>query len=123
MLAISNPDNFQALGALMNEVFLSLTVEEVLAKLIAADVPAGPILSAEEAIADPQVVHNETLQTWQHPLAGNVRQPRPAARFEKTPAALNPTASLRGGDNDAVLAELGRSAEDIAALRDAGTIA
>lgn len=122
MLAISNPENFQTLGVLLAEAFASLTVEQALEALIANDVPCGPILSAEEAIADPQIVHNETLQVWQHPQAGSVRQPRPAARFEKTPAAIAASASLRGADNEAILAELGRSPEDIAALRDAGII-
>jgi crotonobetainyl-CoA:carnitine CoA-transferase CaiB-like acyl-CoA transferase len=107
---------------LLAEAFSTLTIEEALDALIANDVPCGPILSAEEAIADPQVVHNETLQVWQHPQAGSVRQPRPAARFEKTPASIAATASLRGADNDAILAELGRSSDDIAALRHAGII-
>ena len=122
MMAIANPENFQTLGVLLAEAFAALTVEDALARLIANDVPCGPILSAEEAIADPQVIHNETLQEWQHPLAGTVRQPRPAARFEKTPAAIAASASLRGGDNDEILAELGRSSDDIAALREAGII-
>jgi len=122
MLAISNPDNYQALGVLLAEAFLAMPVEDALSKLIASDVPCGPILSAEESIADPQVVHNETLQTWQHPLAGNVRQPRPAARFEKTPASIAATASLRGQDNAAILTELGMSADEIAALEEAGTV-
>lgn len=122
MMAISNPENFQTLGVLLAEAFSTLTIEQALDALIANDVPCGPILSAEEAIADPQVVHNETLQVWQHPQAGSVRQPRPAARFEKTPASIAATASLRGADNDAILAELGRSTDDIAALRHAGII-
>jgi len=122
MMAVSNPDNFQALGVLLAEAFQALTKDEALDRLIAADVPCGPILSAEEAIADPQVLHNETLQTWQHEHAGTVRQPRPAARFEKTPAAIAASASLRGEDNDEILGELGRSADDIAVLRKAGVI-
>ena len=122
MQAIANPENFQALGVLLAEAFRALTVEEALHALIDADVPCGPILSADEVIVDPQVVHNESLQTWQHPQAGSVRQPRPAARFEKTPAAIAASASLRGADNEAILAELGRSAEDILALRSAGII-
>jgi len=122
MMAIANPDNFQALGVLLAEAFQALTKDEALDRLIAADVPCGPILSAEEAIADPQVLHNETLQTWQHEHAGTVRQPRPAARFEKTPAAIAASASLRGEDNDEILGELGRSADDIAVLREAGVI-
>jgi len=122
MMAIANPENFQTLGVLLAEAFAALTVEQALEALIANDVPAGPILSAEEAIADPQLQHNETLQVWQHPQAGSVRQPRPAARFEKTPASFAATASLRGADNDAILSELGRSADDIAALRKSGII-
>lgn len=122
MQAMANPENFQALGLLLAEAFVALPMQEALDSLVANDVPCGPILSAEEAIADPQIVHNETLQTWQHPLAGTVRQPRPAARFAKTPAAMPTLRSLRGGDNDAILAELGRSADDIAALREAGII-
>jgi len=122
MLAISNPENYQALGVLLAEAFLELSVDDALTKLIEADVPCGPILDADEALADPQIVHNETVQTWQHPLAGTVQQPRPAARFEKTPAAIAATASLRGEDNEAILAELGRSVDDIAALREAGVI-
>ena len=122
MLAISNPENFQALGVLLAEAFMSMTTEEALAAMVANDVPCGPILTAEEVMVDPQVVHNETLQTWQHPLAGTVRQPRPAARFEKTPASIAASASLRGGDNDEILAELGRSSDDIAALRESGVI-
>lgn len=122
MQAIANPENFEALGVLLADAFAALPAAEVLDRLIAADVPCGPILDADEAIADPQIVHNETLQTWQHPLAGNVRQPRPAARFEKTPASIAASASLRGADNEAILAELGRTSEQIAALAEAGVI-
>lgn len=122
MMAIANPENFEALGVLLAEAFAALTIEDALAALIANDVPCGPILSADEVLTDPQVVHNETLQTWEHPLAGNVRQPRPAARFEKTPASIAASASLRGEDNEAILAELGRSSDDISSLREAGII-
>ena len=122
MIAISNPENFQALGVVLAEAFASLTTEEALERLIAADVPCGPILDADEAIADPQIVHNETLQVWEHPTAGKIRQPRPAARFAKTPASIAATGSVHGGDNDAILTELGRSGDDIAALRDGGVI-
>jgi crotonobetainyl-CoA:carnitine CoA-transferase CaiB-like acyl-CoA transferase len=122
MAATSDPDNFAALGALTVEAFAALTVAEALDRLIAADVPCGPVLDADEALVDPQLLHNGTLQTWQHPLAGPIRQPRPAARFAETPAELAATASLRGQDNDAILSELGRSASDIQSLREAGII-
>lgn len=122
MAAITVAENFETLGALLAEAFSSMTSAEVLAGLIEADVPCGPILDGDEVLVDPQVVHNGTLAEWDHPLAGRVRQPVPAARFEKTPATLAASGSLRGEDNDAILAELGRSSETIEALRSAGTI-
>ena len=107
---------------LLAQEFSQRTVADILERLRRHDVPCGPILSAEEVLVDPQVVHNGTIVQWQHELAGTVQQPVPAARFEKTPAAVAESGSLKGADNDAILGELGRSAEQIAALRDAGTI-
>lgn len=117
MLAISDRANFEALGAMLAKRFAELTVADVLERLWAKDVPCGPILDADQMLADPQIRHNETLVQWQHPLAGTVQQPRPAARFSLTPAAVATSASVKGGDTDQILSELGRSAEQIADLR------
>ncbi len=122
MAAITNPDNFQALGVLLAEAFAEIPSAEVLERLIEADVPCGPILDADEVLVDPQIVHNGSLAEWDHPLAGRVRQPVPAARFSSTPAAVAASGSLRGEDNEEILTALGRTAEQIAALREAGTI-
>lgn len=122
MAAMANPENFQAIGALLAEEFRARTVAEVLEVLVAHDVPCGPILDADQAIADPQMQHNGTLAQWQHPLAGTVQQPVPAARFSETPAAVAESGSLKGADTEEVLAEMGKSADEIAALRDAGAI-
>lgn len=118
----ANPENFVLLGEMLTEAFAQLTCDEALASLIEADVPCGPVLTAEEAVVNEQIEHNGTLVQWQHPTAGTVRQPKPAARFSKTPAEVAASASLRGEDNDAILRELGRSDDDIAALRDSGAI-
>ena len=75
--AIANLDNFAALGVVLAEAFSTITVTEALERLIGADVPCGPVLDAEESLVDPQVLHNETLQTWEHPLAGT-HPPAPA---------------------------------------------
>lgn len=123
MQAITNPENFEALGVLLAEEFGRMPLAEVLERLQRHEVPCGPILSADEAIADPQVVHNGSIVRWQHDAAGTVQQPVPAARFEKTPARIATTASAKGEDNDAILASLGRSEDEIAELRAAGVIA
>ena len=123
MQAMTNPENFQAMGVLLSEAFATMTVEEVLSALVEHDVPCGPILEAEQTLVDPQVVHNESIVQWQHPLAGTVQQPRPAARFSETPAELAASGSLRGQDTEDILGELGRDADAIEALRASGVIA
>ncbi len=117
-----NPENFQILGGMIADAFREMTVADAVAALVEADVPAGPILTAEEAIEDPQIQHNGTLMTWQHPDAGTIQQPVPAARFEKTPAAAGELGAHRGQHTHEILASLGHSPDDIAALHNAGVI-
>jgi crotonobetainyl-CoA:carnitine CoA-transferase CaiB-like acyl-CoA transferase len=118
----ANPQNFALLGEMMAEAFQQLDTETVLARLVEHDVPAGPILTPEQVIADPQVVHNGTLIEWQHPRAGRIRQPRPAAQFSATPAQARTSAARRGEHTDEILHQLGRTAADIAGLRESGII-
>jgi crotonobetainyl-CoA:carnitine CoA-transferase CaiB-like acyl-CoA transferase len=120
--AISDADNFRALGALLGEAFSQVSTENVIAKLIEFDVPVGPVLDAEQVLTDPQIEHNGTLVEWQHPDAGRIRQPRPAARFSKTPAKVAASAAHRGQHNDEILADLGRESSEIVRLREAGVI-
>ena len=96
--------------------------DRVIAALIEADVPAGPVLTGEEAVADPQIIHNETLVEWKHPDAGTVRQPRPAARFSETPTDLDFSGAHRGQHNEEILGGLGYSSEQIKGLQESGVI-
>ena len=122
MEALSQEGNFEAMGALVAERFLELTVDEALAALIEHEVPSGPILAAEAAIQDVQAVHNRTVRKFDHPEAGTIQGAHPAARFSKTDIEMAQWFSARGGDNAEVLASIGKSAEDIAALEAAGVI-
>ena len=81
-----------------------------------------PSFSGEEAVADPQVIHNETLVEWQHPEAGTVRQPRPAARFSETPTDLNFSGAHRGQHNVEILETLGYASDQIENLQESGVI-
>jgi len=67
-------------------------------------------------------VHNGTLETWVDPVAGRIRQPRPAARFSRTPATVAASLSTKGADTDAILADLGHNPDDIAQLRADGVV-
>ena len=63
------------------------------------------------------VLHNEVLRIWEHPEAGKIRQPVPAARFSDTPAEMRESAALLGQHNDEILGELNRDKETIDRLR------
>jgi crotonobetainyl-CoA:carnitine CoA-transferase CaiB-like acyl-CoA transferase len=119
---VSHPENFVLLGQMLADAFLEVDSATALARLMEHDVPCGPVLSAEEVLVDPQVIHNQTLVEWDHPKAGRVRQPRPAARFSSTPAAVAASCAAWGEHNDEILSGLGRNAEEIAALRKSGVI-
>lgn len=110
------------LGGIIADAFAAMPVGEAIARLLEHEVPVGPVLSGPEVPMDPQVVHSGTLVEWQHPDAGTVRQPRPAARFAVTPASVPEMVAHRGQHNDEVLAEFGVDSERIAALRAAGVI-
>ncbi len=49
-------------------------------------------------------------------MFGRVRQPRPAARFDRTPAGIRELAPVLGADNAAILGELGYNGDDIVRL-------
>ena len=105
------------------EILATKTSAEWLAKLEANDVPCAPVLSREEVIRNAQVVANELIVESNHPHAGPMRQPRPAARFDKTPAGLHRPAPLLGEHSDEILQELGIGVRAAAELRAAGVVA
>ena len=65
---------------------------------------------------------DELLVESVHPRAGPMIQPRPAARFEKTPAAIRRPAPGLGQHSDEILRELGLSDAEIDDLRDNGVV-
>jgi len=101
----------------------SMTTAEALQRLEAEQVPCAHIHSRDEMLADPQVAANGLIVESVHPHAGPMRQPRPAARFEATPAEIRTPAPVLGEHTDAVLEEMGLSAKEIDALRTEGIVA
>lgn len=96
------------------------TVADFLARAEQHDVPASRIAQLHELHDDAQVVHNEIFVERDHPHAGRVREPRPAARLSATPSRLGGHAPAYGEHSDEIVAEVGL---DPAALRAAGVIA
>jgi crotonobetainyl-CoA:carnitine CoA-transferase CaiB-like acyl-CoA transferase len=93
-----------------------------LEKLDAHQVPCAPILPLSEVIAHPQIAANELVVESEHPHAGRLRQPRPAVRFDDTPAALARPAPLLGEHAEELCRELGLGEHEIEALRAGGAL-
>src|SRR5437868_4659336 len=112
--------NIEARLQMTQDVLIGRPSAEWLDRLTAADVPCGPVLTRSEMIRHPHVQALELLEEYAHPKAGRLRQSRAAARFSTTPPSIRRGAPALGEDTEAVLAELGYSAADIAELRDGG---
>ena len=96
------------------------TTAEWTAAFDAASVPSAPVLTRSEMVRHPQVAANGTLVEYDHPLAGRLRQARPAIRFEGSPSSIRRGGSVLGADTREVLAEVGLSAEEIDAALASG---
>jgi crotonobetainyl-CoA:carnitine CoA-transferase CaiB-like acyl-CoA transferase len=114
--------NVTELVPLLEAEFARHKTADLLSRLEAQDVPCAPINPVSSVADDPQVRHNKTLEVIEHPHAGLMRQPRPAARFEKTPASAGSPAPLLGEHSDQLLAELGLADGAIAELRESGVV-
>ena len=93
------------------------TANEILPRLLANDVPSAPVLSRFELLSDPQVRENRIFEEFDDAASGKIRQPRPAARFDRTPSAIRASAPTLGAHNDEILKEAGYSADDIERLK------
>ena len=100
---------------LTQDVLKTRTTEEWLGRLESEGVPCAPVLTRDQVIAHPQVLASGILLESDHPSAGRLRQTRTAARFE-TPMVVRYGAPRLGEHTGEVLAELGLSPADIAAL-------
>jgi crotonobetainyl-CoA:carnitine CoA-transferase CaiB-like acyl-CoA transferase len=105
------------------EAAAKLSTSEAMARLDAERVPCGVVLSAADLGEDPHVIANGMLVDGEHPVAGRIRQPRPAAQFTATPSAIGAPAPTIGQHTDEILAELDLRAADIAHLRASGVVA
>ena len=99
------------------------TRDDWIARLEAVGVPCGPINDLADVFDNPQVKARGIAIDLDHPAAGKVRLVRSPMKMSATPATSALPPPLLGQHTDEVLRDvLGRSDEEIAALRAAGAV-
>ena len=86
-------------------------------------VPCAPVLTRSAMINHPQVKANEVLLETEHPVAGRIRQARPAAQFSSRPYSTRQGAPKLGEHSLEVLSEIGLNADEIERLLNSKVIA
>jgi crotonobetainyl-CoA:carnitine CoA-transferase CaiB-like acyl-CoA transferase len=71
----------------------------------------------DQVFADPQVQHLQAAAKVKHPVLGEIRLVNQAVGLSRTPATMVSATAEIGQHTDEVLAEMGYSAAEIAALR------
>jgi crotonobetainyl-CoA:carnitine CoA-transferase CaiB-like acyl-CoA transferase len=108
--ARSRIENGAARRQITSEALKQWCSADILERLHAHGVPCAPIVSRMELLDNDQVRENDLLHIFDDPHLGQVRQPRPAARFDKSPSSIRRLAPGLGGHNAEILEELGYSA-------------
>ena len=116
-------DHEPALRAIIEGWTGVLSVDEVVAALEAARVPASPIWTVEEAAASAQTAFRQLLTVTEHPVAGEITMIEQPVHFSGMARGRIGRAPCLGEHTAAVLSGLlGMGEEEIAALREAGVI-
>lgn len=93
---------------------------EILERLDANDVPCAPILDRAGLMQHEQLVESGTIERRHYAGYGEVRQPRPPARFDRLPSAVAAPAPQLGEHAETVLRDLGYAPAEIAQLLEQG---
>jgi alpha-methylacyl-CoA racemase len=112
-----DPVGWPALRARFSQVFKQRTQAEWVAVFDGSDACVAPVLTLGEAPGHP---HNAARGTFIS--VDGVVQPGPAPRFSRTPCAPPAPPAAPGADTGAVLAEIGVTAAEVAALRSRGAV-
>jgi crotonobetainyl-CoA:carnitine CoA-transferase CaiB-like acyl-CoA transferase len=116
-------ENRAALEKLIEEVTCKQTRAYWLEKLEAAGIPAGPIYSVPEALADPQAQARGMTQEYDYPGVGRVKALGNPVKMSRTPARPAEAPPALGEHNEEVLLSLGYSQAEISGLKSNGVIA
>lgn len=115
--------NYEALLPIVRAIIRGKPCDEWLAELRGAGVPCGRINTVAEALGDPHIIERGFIVELEHPALGLVKSLATPIHLADTPLVYRRHPPRLGEHSDEVAAELGYSSDEIAQLREAGTLA
>ena len=114
--------NRDTLNAAIGAITPARTSADWIEALNKAGVPSGPIYKMNEVFADPQVKHLAMTRIVPHTVLGDIEVIGQPIELSRTPWSIRSATPEAGEHTDAVLAELGYNAAEIAALHEAKVV-
>jgi crotonobetainyl-CoA:carnitine CoA-transferase CaiB-like acyl-CoA transferase len=119
----TNTDRLRHRDALVAELEPTLatrTADDWIEALLAAGVPAAPILSYDEALVSEQAQARNMVMEMEHPVEGTIRQLGFPVKLHGTPQQLRRPPPLLGQHTEEIMREAGCDAAAIERLRAGG---
>ena len=107
---------------LLNARFREDRVQVWLARLEEAHIPCGPIYTPEQSLNDEHILARGMIVELEHPAIGRIRALGNPMKLSQTGVSYRLPPPKLGEHTEAILAELGYEAEQIAALRKEGVV-
>ena len=122
----TNADRVEHMDELEEELsraFTERTTDEWVEDLAEGrGLPVGPVFEVPEALENEQVQSRDVIGSVTHPAAGEIPVIEHPLNFSRAESGFDGAPPLLGEDTEAVLEEVGYSAEEIERLREAGAI-
>ncbi len=107
---------------MLSECCLQFSRDELVERLIAADVLVAPIQDITEVASDPQVVHNRMVTEVTHAKLGPYKVTGVPIKMGSTPGSVRLAPPVHGQHSREILAELGYGEGEVEELARAKTI-
>lgn len=115
--------NRRLLDPMVAQATSRFTRDELLEKMVAAKIPAGPVMTVADVANDPHFRDERDMYSnVEHPELGTVRITNTAIKMSETSPYVRACSPLLGEHNNGVYMALGYSQEEIEALRAEGVI-